>query len=82
MFFVIESSIANNAQANAITVKEDFNEARMVFHQIRAAALANPEVTYNLAQVIDDTGRVYQTEYHGQAVINPEPEPTEEPTEE
>lgn len=75
MYFVIESSIANNAQANAITVKETFDEARMVFHQIRASALANPEVTYNLAQVIDETGKVYQTEYHGHAVIQPEPTP-------
>lgn len=75
MYFVIESSIANNAQANAITVKDTLNEARMVFHQVRASALANPAVTYNLTQVIDETGRVYDTEYHGQAVINPEPTP-------
>ena len=78
MFLVIESSIDSNGQANAITVKEDFNEARMLFHQIRATALANPAVTYNLAQVIDETGREYLTEYHGQAVINPEPTPNVE----
>ena len=73
-YFVIESSITNNVMANAVTAKDDLNEARMVFHQIRGSALANPEVTYNLAQVIDETGRVHLTEYHGQAVINPEPE--------
>ncbi len=79
-YFVIESSIANNQMANAITVKETFDEARMVFHQTRASALANHAVTYNLTQVIDETGRQYKelNEYHGQAVINPEPEPTEE----
>ena len=83
MFFVIESSIANNQMANAITVKETLDEARMLYHQIRSSALANPEVTYNLAHVIDETGRFCEklSEYHGQAVINPEPEPTPEPTE-
>lgn len=73
-YFVLEVSVANNQMAQVVTPKDTLNEARMVFHQTRASALANPEVTYNLTQVIEETGKIYLTEYHGQAVINPEPE--------
>lgn len=68
-YFVMESSIANNQQANMIHVKDTYNEARMVFHQVRASALANPNVTYNIAMVIDEEGRVYEHEYHGSTAI-------------
>lgn len=78
-FYVLETSIADGAQASAVTVKEDFNEARMVFHQIRASALANENVTYNLAMVINDEGRVFDSEYHGSTEVVAEPEISEVP---
>ena len=37
----------------------------MVFHQIRASQLANTSVTYGSAMVVDETMRVYLSEYHG-----------------
>lgn len=64
-YLVIESAIANKQQANAVTVKDDYNSARMVFHQIRASQLANTSVTYGSAMVVDETMRVYLSEYHG-----------------
>lgn len=64
-YFVFESAIVNNAQANGVTVKDDYNSARMVFHQIRASQLANTNVTYGSAMVVDETMRVYLSEYHG-----------------
>ena len=32
-YLIIESAIANKQRANAVTVKDDYNSARMVFHQ-------------------------------------------------
>lgn len=64
-YLVIESAIVNKQQANAVTVKDDYNSARMVFHQIRASQLANTNVTYGCAMVVDETMRVYLSEYHG-----------------
>lgn len=64
-YLIIESAIVNNAQANGVTVKDDYNSARMVFHQIRASQLANTNVTYGSAMVVDETMRVYLSEYHG-----------------
>lgn len=37
----------------------------MVFHQIRVSQLANTSVTYGSAMVVDETMRVYLSEYHG-----------------
>lgn len=64
-YLIIESAIVNNAQANGVTVKDDYNSARMAFHQIRASQLANTNVTYGCAMVVDETMRVYESEYHG-----------------
>lgn len=37
----------------------------MLFHQIRASALANPDVTYSSAEVIDESGAVVIKEWNG-----------------
>lgn len=76
MFYVMESAIVNEQQANMIHVKESINEARMVFHQVRASQLANDNVTYGIAMVIDEEGRVYESEYH-RHVVTEEPENNE-----
>ena len=65
-YFVVEASSVNNgAIAKAITEKDSKNEALMLFHQIRASALANPDVTYSLAEVIDESGAVVIKEWSG-----------------
>lgn len=38
-------------------------EALMVYHQTRASALANTNVTYSLCEVIDEAGNVLIKEY-------------------
>ena len=72
-YFVLESAIADGAQANAVTVKENYNDARMLWHQIRASQFANGAVTYGIACILDETGRLYESEYHGFAAIPTEP---------
>ena len=37
----------------------------MLFHQVRASALANPDVTYSLCEVIDESGAIVIKEYSG-----------------
>ena len=68
-YFVLESAIADGNQANAVTVKENYNDARMLWHQIRASQLTNGAVTYGIACILDETGRLYESEYHGDANI-------------
>lgn len=68
-YLVIESSSVNGAMANAVTVKESYDEARMLWHQVRASQLANSNVTYGLAMIVDETGRLYENEYHGSTAV-------------
>lgn len=63
-YFVIEATSVNNgAIAKAITEKDTREEALMVYHQTRASALANTNVTYSLCEVIDESGTVVIKEY-------------------
>ena len=65
-YYVIESTICDNQQANAITVRDTLDAALMVYHQIRASALANMNVTYNLTMIVNERGAVYVCEHHGE----------------
>lgn len=63
-YFVIEATSVNNgAIAKAITEKDTREEALMVYHQTRASALANTNVTYSLCEVIDESGNIVIKEY-------------------
>ncbi|MCR5621402.1 MAG: hypothetical protein K6G18_06055 [Treponema sp.] len=64
MYFILESAVANGARASAVTAKENFNDARMLFHQVRASALANKDVTEAIAVVLDDAGTVIERDSH------------------
>jgi hypothetical protein len=68
MFFVFESSIVNGAQANGVTVKATRDEARMLWHQIRASQLANENATYSIAIIFDENGSVIASEKTGEAI--------------
>ena len=61
-YFVFETSTVNKKRANAITVKESYNDALMLFHQIRASVLANQNVTFSLTMIIDEQGNVINKE--------------------
>ena len=63
-YFVVEATSVNNgAIAKAITEKDTREEALMVYHQTRASALANSNVTYSLCEVIDEAGNILIKEY-------------------
>jgi len=47
-YFVFETATVDGNRANAITVKDDYSEALMLFHQIRASVLANPEAQWGV----------------------------------
>ena len=64
-YFVFETATVNGQRANAITVKEKYEDALMLFHQIRASVLANPKVTYSLTLIIDTQGSVIHQESSG-----------------
>lgn len=61
-YFVFETATVDNQRANAVTVKENYNEALMLFHQIRASVLANANVTYSLTMIIDEQGNIINRE--------------------
>ena len=64
-YYVFETAVADGSQAFATTPKDDYNEALMLFHQIRASVLANKNVTYSLTMIIGESGHVIQTEGSG-----------------
>ena len=65
VYYVLESAVADGARSKAVHVKETYDGARMLFHQVRASALANANVTYSLAMVIGENGEVFDREWHG-----------------
>ena len=72
-YYVFETAVASGAQANAVTVKDDYKQALMLFHQIRASVLANPAVTYSLTMIIGESGHVLMSEMSGS--LEPEEAP-------
>jgi len=56
-FFVVEIATTAEGTAKAITEKEDFNEAKMLYHQILASMMANTAVTVGICTIIDGAGR-------------------------
>ena len=61
-YYVFETAIANGKQATATTIKNNWEEALMLFHQIRASCLANKAVTYSLTILMDEWGNISQKE--------------------
>lgn len=81
-YFVIEAAIVSYGDmAKAISVKDSYNEARMVFHQVRASQLANADITYGSCMIVDEQGRMYENEFNGSTSAQPEPGPEPEPSE-
>ena len=76
-YFVFESAVADGAQANGVTVRDDLGQARMLFHQVRASQLANDKVTYGVAMVIDEESHVLEREFHGSIAASLPPEGTD-----
>ena len=55
-YFVLEIITTASGTAKAVTEKSTLKESYMLFHQIMSSALANPDVTFALCQVIDSDG--------------------------
>ena len=64
-YFIVESTLVGESLANAVTVKDTYAEARMVYHQVRASQLANSDVQYGSCIIYDGTMRPMEREYHG-----------------
>ncbi len=64
-YYITETADAGSGLATATHVRESYNEARMLFHQVRASALANAGVVYSLCVVFDEKGDVYDREWSG-----------------
>ena len=56
-FYVVEISTTAEGTAKAVTEKADFNEAKMLYHQILASMMANANVTTGICTIIDGEGR-------------------------
>ena len=61
-YYVFETAIVDGQQATATTIKTSWEEALMLFHQIRASCLANKAVTYSLTILMDEWGNISQKE--------------------
>ena len=61
-YYVIEVTVANGAEARAITPKADINDAIMVYHQVLASARANGNVSSGLCMAVNSSGGVERSE--------------------
>ena len=80
VYYVLESAVADGARAKAVHVKETYDGARMLFHQVRASALADANVSYSLAMVIGENGEVFDREWHGHLAGEQPDEPVADDT--
>lgn len=75
-FYVMEAiKIKNENTATAVTVKEAEKEARMLFHQILAAAYANDNLESAVCEITNDFGGRVDIENWKAPEPGPEPEP-------
>ena len=72
MYYVLESATTSEGVAKAVTTKDDFRQAQMLYFQVLASMTANDNVTEGFCTIIDESGRQlfdYTTRY-----IKPEEE--------
>lgn len=74
-YFITEITTTEAGTAKAVTEKDTFDEARMVFHQVMASAFANPAVTYALCEIVGEDGNRKKVDMK---VPEKEPEPNEQ----
>lgn len=56
-WYVVEIATTAEGTAKAVTEKQDFNEAKMLYHQILASMMANTNVTEGICTILDGSGR-------------------------
>lgn len=58
MLYVVEISTNSSGQtAKGVTEKSSLSEARMVYHQVLASMLANPDVVHGICTILNNDGR-------------------------
>ena len=73
-FYVLEAvKIKNQDTAAAVTIKNDDREARMLFHQILAAAYANSDLENVVVEITNSYGGRVDVE-NWAAPVEPDPE--------
>lgn len=69
MFYqVIRIFFKGEARSNSVEYFDDYNAAQQRFYNVIAADLANAEVTYNAAYLIDNAGNVLRKEFFDRRV--------------
>lgn len=62
MYFVIQITRDKSGLAKALYDYPDIISARSAYHSFLASALINADVVYALAEIIDESGNVYEAE--------------------
>lgn len=73
-YLVIRVFIKNETESHSVEIKESFRDAQVRFYGIIAADLANDEVTYNAAYIIDSNGLLRASQVFDRRPVEPEPE--------
>ncbi len=83
MFYqVIRIFFKGETKSNSIEYHDNIDSATQRFFNVIAADLANQDVTYNAAYLVDSLGTVIRREVFDRRQPEPEPEPEQEPEEE
>ena len=65
-YFVLETIVDENDNIGSlVTPKDTLNDARMLFHQIRASQFANKTLKYAFSCILDERGGSWASEYNG-----------------
>lgn len=74
-YLIIRIFYKGEAETHSVEIKNDFRDAQVRFYGIIAADLANEEITYNAAYIIDSNGLLRASQvFDRRPIIDPEPE--------
>lgn len=78
-YLVIRVFFKGETETHSVEIKNSYKDAQVRFYSIIAADLANEEITYNAAYIIDSNGQFRAGQvFDRRPTPEPEPEPEEE----
>lgn len=78
---VLRIFFKNDTAARSVEFFDEYNDAEIRYYSIIATDIANPQIEYHSAYIIDAYGRVMEFKvFDRRDFSEPEPEPEPEPT--
>lgn len=79
-YHIVRIFVKNDKETHSVEFKDTYLEAQQRFFNVVASDLANDDITWQMAYIVDSKGLMLECRVFDRRPIDPEPEP--EPEEE